>query len=99
MTPRIKDLKVTLEVAEPGECRHPGSLGLDGKLYTLKVNIPETLMAVQEMLGPDMQRFCAIPEDYILDNMCRKMADTFKANIRAELTKAMQMGAHRTYHN
>ena len=99
MIKQIKGLKVTLEVAKPGECKHPSSYGLDAHRYTLKVNIPETYLAVQEMLDPDMQRFCAIPEDYILEKMCTQIAATVKANIRAELTKAMQMGAHRTYHN
>ena len=96
---QIKGLKVTLEVADGRECQHPSSPRWDDKRYTLRVSIPDTQLSVQEMLGPDIQRFCAIPEDYILEKMCTQIAATVKANIRAELTKAMQMGAHRTYHN
>ena len=96
---QIKGLKVTLEVADVRECQHPSSPRWDDKRYTLKVTIPETFLAVQEMLRPDLQRFCATPEDYILEKMCNQIAATVKANIHAELTKAMQMGAHRTYHN
>lgn len=96
---QIKGLKVTLEVAEGRECRHPGGARCDDKRYTLKVTIPETQLAVQSIVDARMREWHAMPQEVILEQLVRKMAASVEADIRTELLKAMQMGAHRTYRN
>ena len=96
---QIKGLKVTLEVADGRECQHPSSPRWDDKRYTLRVTIPDTQLAVQSIVDTRVREWHAMPQEVILEQLVRKMAASVEDDIRTELRKAMQMGAHRTYHN
>ena len=96
---QIKGLKVTLEVADGRECQHPSSPRWDDERYTLKVNIPTTQLAVQSSVDDRVREWNIMSQEVILEQLVRKMAASVEDDIRTELRKAMQMGAHRTYHN